>query len=61
MWRALGLILALLAVAAAATILRPKLTRAELGIAAGDEATCEAPALPVYVRPGSDRRVAAND
>ncbi|HRD76342.1 MAG TPA: hypothetical protein PK264_10425 [Hyphomicrobiaceae bacterium] len=57
---ALGLI-ALVALLYGVALLRPKLTMAELGIDAADAARCEAPQLPVYVRPGYDRRVAAND
>lgn len=51
-------------VAMAATVItfvRPKIARASLGIAAGEEKRCVAPTLPTYERPGYDRRTAAND
>ncbi len=56
----LGLVVLSVAVIAA-TLLRTKVTRADLGIVAGELAKCEAPRLPTYPRPGYDRRVAAND
>jgi hypothetical protein len=48
---------------AAASRLKAKITRAELGITAADASRCEMPALPVYARQnkGYDRRVAAAD
>lgn len=61
MWKAIGSIVVLVGLLAGATLLRPKVTRAAIGIAADEVTRCEAPKLPVYVRPGYDRRVAAND
>lgn len=51
----------LIAVLTAITLLRPKVTRAEIGVGAEEEKQCEAPTLKVYVRPGYDRRIAADD
>ncbi len=45
----------------AAAMMRPKVTRAELGITGDETQRCEAPKLQIYPKTAYQRRVAAND